>query len=79
MKRNADWIHPLDNVIRNYNNTIHSSAKITLTQASTEKIQSSVGEKMKGKRKIVRPRIEVGDVVRMPILRDKFSKTDTTN
>ena len=65
---------------KQYNNRIHSSTKLTPIQASLKKNEGYVYKNLLDKRKKVKPKFQINDLVRTADLRDKrFLKSDTTN
>ena len=78
-KGNADWLSELPSVIKQYNNTIHSSTKMTPIQASKKSNQKSVYNNLRDNRKIQKPIFELGDLVRTSDIKKVFSKGDSTN
>ena len=75
----ANWIDVLHTITKQYNNRIHSSIKLTPIQGSLKKNESSVYKNLLDKRKKIKPKYEIGDLVRTADLRKMFSKGDTTN
>ena len=75
----ANWIDVLPTITKQYNNRIHSSTKLTPTQASLKKNEGYVYKNLLDKRKKVKPKYEIGDLVRTADLKKTFSKGDTTN
>ena len=65
--------------MKQYNNRIHSSTKLTPIQASLEKNEGYVYNKLLDKRKKVKPKFQVNNLVRTADLKRTFSKGDTTN
>ena len=78
-KGNADWLNELPSVIKQYNNTIHSSTKMTPILASKKSNQKSVYNNLRDNRKIQKPKFELGDLVRTSDIKKVFSKGDSTN
>ena len=76
---NANWIDVLPKITKQYNNRIHSSTKSTPTQASLKKNEGYVYKNLLDKRKKIKPKYEIGDLVRTADLKKTFSKGDTTN
>ena len=76
---NAKWIDPLPTITKQYDNKTHSSTKLTPTQASLKKNEGYVYKNLLDKRKKVKPKYEIGDLVRTADLKRTFSKGDTTN
>ena len=75
----ANWIDVLQAITKQYNNRIHSSTKLTPTQASLKKNQGYVYKNLLDKRKKVNPKFQINDLVRVADLKKTFSKGDTTN
>ena len=75
----AKWIDILPTITKIYNNKVHSSTKLTPTQASLEKNESFVYKNLIDKRKKIKPKYEIGDLVRTADLKKTFSKGDMTN
>ena len=78
-KGDGNWIDVLQTITKQYNRRIHSSTKLTPTQASLEKNEGYVYINLLDKRKKIKPRYEIGDLVRTADLKKTFSKGDTTN
>ena len=78
-KGDGNWIDVLQTITKQYNNKTHSSTKLTPTQASLKKHQGYVYKNLLDKRKKVKPKYEIGDLVRTADLKKTFSKGDTTN
>ena len=66
-------------ITKQYNNKVHSSTKLTPIQASLKKNEGYVYKKILDKRKRIKPKYEIGDLVRTADLKKTFSKSDTTN
>ena len=75
----AKWIDVLPTITKQYNNRIHSSIKLTPKQASLKKNEGYVYKNLLDKRKKIKPKYEIGDLVRTADLKRTFSKGDTTN
>ena len=78
-KGNANWLNELPSVIKKYNNTIHSSIKMTPIQASKKSNEKIVYNNLKDNREIQKPKFKVGQVVRTADIKRVFSKGDGTN
>ena len=78
-KGDGNWIDVLQTITKQYNNKTHSSTKLTPTQASLKKNEGYVHKKLLDKRKKVKPKYKIGDLVRTADLKRNFSKGDTTN
>ena len=76
---NADWISEIQSVIKQYNNTIHSSIKMTPNQASKKSNERKVYSNLQDKRKILNPAYKLGQLVRTSDIKKVFSKGDSTN
>ena len=75
----AKWIDILPTITNQYNNRIHSSTKLTPIQASLKKNEGYVYKNLLDKRKKVKPKFQIDDLVRTADLKKTFSKGDTTN
>ena len=75
----AKWIDVLPKITKLYNNRVQSSTKLTPIQASLKKIDGHVYKNILDKRKEIKPKDEIGDLVRTADLKKTFSKGDTTN
>ena len=75
----AKWIDVLQTITKQYNNRIHSSTKLTPIQASVKKNEGYVYKNLLDKRKKVKPKFQINDLVRTADLKKTFSKGDTTN
>ena len=75
----ANWIDIIDSTIKKYNNTVHSSTKMTPIQASKVINQKKVLNNLQDKRKKQKPKFKLGDLVRTADIDKTFSKGDTTN
>ena len=75
----ASWIDVLPTITKQYNNRIHSSTKLTPIQASLKKNEGYVYKNLLDKRKKVKPKFQINDLVRTADLKRTFSKGDTTN
>ena len=78
-KGDGNWIDVLQTITKQYNRRIHSSTKLTPIQASLKKNEGYVYKNLLDKRKKIKPRYEIGDLVRTADLKRTFSKVDTTN
>ena len=76
---NADWLGELPSVIKQYNNTIHHSIKMTPNQASKKANQRKVYSNLEDKREIRKPKFKLGQSVRTADIKKVFSKGDSTN
>ena len=75
----AKWIDVLSTITKQYNNRIHSSTKLTPIQGSLKKNESFVYKNLLDKRKKIKPKFQLNDLVRTADLKKTFSKGDTTN
>ena len=75
----GNWIDVLPTITKQYNNRIHSSTKLTPTQASLKKNECYVYKNLLDKRKKVKPKFQINDLVITADLKKTFSKGDTTN
>ena len=76
---NADWLSELPSVIKQYNNTIHHSIKMTPVQASKKSNQKLVYNNLKDDREVQKPKFKLGQFVRTADIKKVFSKGDSTN
>ena len=78
-KGNADRISELPSVIKQYNNTIHHSIKMTPVQTSKKSNQKLVYHNLRDDRQKQRPKFDLGDLIRTADIKKVFSKGDSTN
>ena len=78
-KRNADWLSELPSVIKQYNNTIHSSTKMTAIQASKKSNDKLVYSILREDRVKQHPKIFLGKLVPTADIKKVFSRGDITN
>ena len=78
-KGRADWLSELPSVIKQYNNTIHSSTKMKPIDASKKSNEKEVYSNLQDKRKILNPKYKLGQLVRTADIKKVFSKGDSTN
>ena len=78
-KGNADWLSELSSITQNYNNTIHSSTKMTPNQASKKSNKRKVYSNLRDDRQKQRLKYKLGQLVRTADIKRVFSKGDSTN
>ena len=78
-KGKADWLSELPSIIKKYNNSIHSSTKMTPVQASKKSNEKVVYNNLKDDREIQKPKYKLGQLVRTADIKKVFSKGDSTN
>ena len=78
-KGNANWLSELPSAVKKYNNTIHSSTKMTPIQAIKKSNERKVYSNLKDKREIQKPKFKLGQLVRTADIKRVFSKGDSTN
>ena len=78
-KGNAGWLSELPSVIKQYNNTIHSSTKMKPIGASKKSNEKEVYSNLQDKRKILNLKYKLGQLVRTADIKRVFSKGDSTN
>ena len=78
-KGKADWLSELPSVIKKYNNSIHSSTKMTPIQASKKSNEKLLYNNLKDDREIQKPKYKLGQLVRTADIKRVFSKGDSTN
>ena len=75
----ADWLSELQSVIKQYNNTIHSSTKMTPAKASKKSNERKVYANLQDQRVKQPPKFKLGQLVRTADIKRVFSKGDSTN
>ena len=75
----GNWIDILPTRTKQYNNGIHSSTKLSPKDASLKKNEGFVYKNLLDKRKKIKPKFQINDLVRVADLKRTFSKGDTTN
>ena len=75
----AKWIDVLPATTKQSNNRVHSSTKLTPIQGGLKKNEGFVYRNLLDKRKKVKPKVQVNDLVRTADLKETISKGDTTN
>ena len=78
-KGKADWLSELSSIIKQYNNTIHHSIKMTPNQASKKSNEKEVFSNLTDDRVKQQPKFKLGDLVRTADIKTVFSKGDSTN
>ena len=78
-KGRAHWLSELPSVVKQYNNSIHSSIKMTPNQASKKSNEKTVFDNLRDNRQKQRPKFKLGQLVRVRDIRRVFSKGDSTN
>ena len=78
-ERDGDWSDVLPTKRKKHNNRIHSLTKLTPIEASLEKIEGFVCKNLLDKRKKIKPKFQVNDLVGTADLRKTFWKGDTSN
>ena len=76
---NADWLSELPSVIKQYNNTIHSSIEKTPNQASKKTNERKVSSNLQDRRVKQQPNYNLGQLVRTADFKKVFSKGVSTN
>ena len=75
----ANWIDILPTITKQYNNRTHSSTKLTPIHHSLKKNEGYVYKNILDQRTKIKPKYEIGNLVRTADLKKMFSKGDTTN
>ena len=78
-KGRADWLSELQSAIKQYNNTIHSSTKMTPNQASKNSNEKLVYSNLQDRTVKKQPKHKLGQLVRTADIKKVFSKADSTN
>ena len=75
----ASWMSELPSVIKKYNNSIHSSTKMTPNQPSKKSNEKIVYNNLEDNREVRKPKFKLGQLVRTADIKRVFSKGDSTN
>ena len=75
----AKWIDVIPIITKQYNNRLHSSTKLSPKDASLKKNEGFVYKNLLDKRKKIKPKFQINDLVRVANLKKTLSKGDTTN
>ena len=78
-KGRADWLSELPSDVKQYNNTIHHSIKMTPIRASKKSNEKIVYINLKDKREARKPKYKLGQLVLTADIKKVFSKGDSTN
>ena len=78
-KGDGKWIDILPTITKQYDNRIHTSTKLSLKDASLKNNEGFVYKNLLDKRKKVKPKFQINDLVSTADLKKTFSKGDTTN
>ena len=78
-KGDSNWIDIIPTITKQYNNKIHSSTILTPIQASLKKNEGYIYKNLLDKRKKIKPKFQINNLVRVVDLNRTFSKGDTTN
>ena len=78
-KGNADWLSEIPSVVKQYNNTIHHSTKISPIQASKKSNEKIISDNLKDYRVKQKPKFKLGQLIRVGDIKKVFSKGDSTN
>ena len=75
----AKWIDVIPIITKQYNDRLHSSTKLSPKDASLKKNEGFVYKNLLDKRKKIKPKFQLNNLVRTADLKRTFSKGDTTN
>ena len=78
-KGDGNWVDILQTKTKQFNDRIHSSTMLSPIQASLKKNEGYVYKNLLDKRQKLKPKYEIGDLVRAADLKKTISKSDTTN
>ena len=78
-KGDANWVDVLPTITKQYNNRKHTSTKLSPEDGSLKKNEGFVYKNLLDKRKKVKPKFQINDLVRTADLKKSFSKENTTN
>ena len=70
-RSDANWIDVLPTITKQHNIRVHSSTKLTRIQASVKRNEGYVCKNLLDKRKKVKPKFQVNDLVRTADLKKK--------
>ena len=76
---NVDWLSELPTTIKQYNNTIHHSIKMTPVQTSKKSNEKEVSSILQERRSRQHPKYKLGQLVKTADIKKVFSKGDSTN
>ena len=77
-KGDGNWIDILPKITKQNNNRVHTSTKLTPTQASLKKNEGYVYKNLLDKPKKITPKFQINNFVRKADIKRTFSKSDTT-
>ena len=77
-KGDGNWINILATILKQYNNRNPSSTKLTPIRSICKKNEGFVYHKLVDKRKKVKPKFQLNDLLRTTGLRKSFPKGETT-
>ena len=75
---NPDWISELPSVVKQSNNTIHHSTRMTPIQATKKSSEKLVYSSLQDKRRKLELKFKLGQLVRTADIKRVFSKGDST-
>ena len=75
----AKWIDKLPTITKQYNNRLHSSTKLTPIHASLKKNEGYFYKILLDKRKKIKPKVQINNLVRTADIKKTFSEGDTTD
>ena len=78
-KGNADWLSELSSITKKYNNTNHSSTKMTPNQASKKSNEREVYSNLRDDRQKQRLKYKLGQLFGTADIKRVFSEGDSTN
>ena len=76
---NAYWFSELPSVVKQYNNTVHHSIKMTPVQASKKSKEKEVHSNLQDRRVKQKSKFRLGQLLRTADIKRVFSKGDSTN
>ena len=78
-KGDGNWINILPTITKQHNKRTHTSTHLSPKDASLKKNEGFVYKNLLDKRKKIKPKFQVNDLVRTAHLMKTFSKGDTAN
>ena len=79
LARNANWLSELPSIVKQYNNILHHSIKMTPVQASKKSNENLISNNLRDKIEFQKPKFKLCQKVRTSVIRKVFSIGDSTN
>ena len=78
-ERDGNWVDKLPAIKKQYNKRIHSSTKLSPIEGSSKTNEGFVYQNLSDKRKKIKPKYKIHNLVRTAVLTKMFSTGDSTN